>query len=97
MTKPIYNALLAAGYIAILVLSLSQLEHIAPKEDNILMPMGAISILVLSAAIMGFLFFYQPVILLIENKKAEALSLFLRTVGIFAIIAVLIGIASLLV
>jgi len=35
---------------------------------------------------MAFLFFYQPLLLLIEGKKKEAVTLFMKTVGVFAVI-----------
>ncbi|HEU0080974.1 MAG TPA: hypothetical protein VFQ72_03040 [Candidatus Paceibacterota bacterium] len=86
MKKPIYNAVLAAGYIAILVSAASWANSIPHSpQDNIFMPMAMLSLLTLSVAVMAFLFFYQPVILLIEGKRAEALRLFLSTVGIFAL------------
>lgn len=50
--------------------------------------MGMLSLLVFSAAIMAFFFFYQPVVLLIEGKKKEALSYFLKTLGVFGVITV---------
>ncbi len=56
------------------------------KPDTFFAPVVAISVLTLSTAVMAFLFFYQPVLLLIEGKKKETLNLFAKTVGIFAII-----------
>jgi len=44
-----------------------------------------LSLLTLSVAVMAFLFFYQPLLLFIEGKKKEAVNLFLKTVGIFAV------------
>lgn len=52
--------------------------------------MGFISVFVLSAAAMAFLFFYQPVLRLVEGKKAEALSYFLKTLGIFDAITLIV-------
>lgn len=56
------------------------------EPDNILMPMGMLALLVLSVAVMGFLFFYRPLVLMLEGDHAEAASFFLTTVGIFALI-----------
>lgn len=89
-THPVYNALLAAGYISLIVLSghLVALINI-PTEDNLFAPMGMLALLVLSAAVMAYLFFYQPIMLLIENKKEEAVRLLLKTIGSFATITAL--------
>jgi hypothetical protein len=53
-------------------------------EDNVFMPITMIALLVLSVALMAYLFFYQPVLLLLDGKRAEAVKLFLGTVAIFA-------------
>lgn len=41
-------------------------------------------LLVLSVALMAFLFFYEPVLLLLDDKRPEAVRFFLGTVAIFA-------------
>jgi len=43
-------------------------------------------VLTLSVAVMGFLFFYQPLLLITEGKQTQAVNLFAKTVGIFAAI-----------
>jgi hypothetical protein len=52
--------------------------------------MAVLFMLTLSAAVMAYLFFYQPLLLVIDGKKKEAVSLFVRTIGIFAAITVVI-------
>ena len=86
MTKnPFYNALFAIAYIVCLVTAASILPNVFNgQKDNIFMPMAALSVLVLSVSLMAYLFFYQPVIMLIEGKREPAVRLFLHTVGIFA-------------
>jgi hypothetical protein len=37
---------------------------------------------------MAFLFFYRPAVLLIENKREEAVSFFLKTLGTFGVITI---------
>jgi len=86
MQNPVYNAIAAAGYIAGVVLLIFLGANIFDEPDNILMPMGMLSLLVFSVAIMAYLFFYQPLILMMENKHAEAAQFFLTTLGIFACI-----------
>ena len=85
--NPFLNAFVASGYIGAIVLFLNFLHgqnrpDIAPVDG-----MGALSLLVFSAAIMGFLFFYRPAVLLIENQKKAALSFFFATVSIFGAIS----------
>ena len=85
--NPILNAAGAAAYIgavALFMQFIQSLRHDTP--DTLLDGMGVLSLLVFSAAVMAFLFFYQPIVLLIENKKKEALSYFLKTLGAFGAI-----------
>lgn len=93
--KSIYNAILAAGYITILVSLMSLIaETLQIQEDNIFMPISMLAMLVLSVAVMAYLFFYEPVLLLLENKRAEAIKMFLGTVSVFATLAVLFFIVA---
>lgn len=43
-----------------------------------------LSLFVLSAAVMGYLFLSEPLYLLLENRKREAIVFFAKVVGIFA-------------
>lgn len=87
MSNPYSNALLAAGYIAGIgfLLSLGFPEMMQMPEA--LAPVVMLSLLVLSAALMAFLFFYRPVALLIAGEKEAARSFFLKTLGTFALFA----------
>ena len=85
MKKPFLHAFAAALYIAFIVLTASSIGSVLKnKPDTIIIPMTMLSLFVLSAAVMGFLFVYEPVRLLVENKKQEALIFFGKTVGFFA-------------
>jgi hypothetical protein len=87
--NPFVNAAAAAAYIgavALLMQFIQSIRHDTP--DTLLDGMGAISLFVFSAAVMSFLFFYQPIIKLSENKKAEAVSYFLKTIGLFGAITI---------
>ena len=98
MTKnPLYNALAALAYIVLIVTGISTAESFveALPEENLLMPIGMLSLFVLSAATMASIFFYQPIILFLDGKRAEAVRLFGLTVAIFAGITLLVLIASL--
>ncbi len=86
MTKnPILNALSASAYISVIAF----LAIYAPHVDNvksILIPMLMLSLFTLSAAVMAFLFFYQPFQLYFSGEKKKALHLFLQTIGAFALL-----------
>lgn len=89
MKKPFLRALGAIVYIIIIVLVISSFESVLPKEDTIVAPMLAISLLVFSVAMMGFLFFYEPLKLLIDNQRKEAVSFLFKTLGFFALFIII--------
>ena len=84
LKNPFLNALIAFVYIVGLVLSVHKVSSYLPQKDTLLAPMTMLSLLVLSVSIMGILFVYEPARLFLENKRQEALSFFLKTVGTFA-------------
>ncbi|MEN9920200.1 MAG: hypothetical protein RL538_93 [Candidatus Parcubacteria bacterium] len=87
MTKnPFYNAAAALMYVVFVVSIIRFLEIFASdKPDNeFLAPVAMLSLLVLSASTMAYIFFYQPTLMLFQNEQKKALDLFLKTVGIFA-------------
>ena len=85
MTKnPYLNALAAVIYIALVATFLYCGQLYLGPVHSIILPITMLSILVLSATVMGIIFFYQPVQMYLDGHKKEALSLFLRTVAIFA-------------
>ncbi len=87
MTKnPLLNALAAVAYIVAVSLSMFYGTQNLPKEDTIFAPIAALSLFTLSATIMAYVFFYNPVLLFLAGKKKEAIDLFLKTVGIFGAI-----------
>ncbi|HEU5114412.1 MAG TPA: hypothetical protein VFT82_01445 [Candidatus Paceibacterota bacterium] len=89
--KPFYNAILASGYIALLIDFMNWTSKFQAGESNLLIPILMLSLLVLSVAIMGYLFFYEPVTLLIDGKRTEAVSSFLKTTVTFAAITAIFG------
>lgn len=95
--NPLLNAVSAAIYITLVATFLRFIESIRhDTPDTIFDGIAAMSLFVFSAAVMAFLFFYQPVVRLSENKKAEALSYFLKTLGFFGLItATVLTLASL--
>ena len=95
--NPFVNAAAAAAYIGAVALFMQFIESLRhDTPDTMIDGMGFISLFVFSVAVMAFLFFYQPAVRLIENKKGEAVSYFLQTLGIFgAITVVVLTLASL--
>lgn len=100
MTKnPLYNALAASAYIILLV-SLMTFESKIQIDENtasFIMPIIMISLFTLSAAVMGYIFCYQPLRLFLEGEKEKAVKLFIKTVGIFGLITFSIVLVYLLI
>ena len=88
MTKnPYHNALLAAAYIVFIVLLISYGPALVrDKPDTILAPMAMLSLLVFSVAFMGYIFFFQPVLMYLDGQKREAVEFFTKTLVTFAVI-----------
>lgn len=100
MTKnPFYNAGLALLYIVFVVTVITVGTYFAGDnpDDNYLMPVGMISLFVVSAAIMGYLVMYQPVVMLLDGKRQEAVKLFGQTVATLGVVAFVIVLTALLV
>ena len=85
MKKPFLHALAADLYIVVIVLIIQFFgSALKDQEYTIIIPMTMLSFFVLSAAVMGFLFLSEPLYLLMENQKREAIVFFAKVVGIFA-------------
>lgn len=95
MTKnPFLNAVAASLYIVLVVAVMSVGTRIAPPKDSFLAPIAMISLFTLSAAVMAYIFCYQPILLYFDGKKKQATTLFLQTVGIFGGITALLMVAA---
>lgn len=97
MKSPYLNALAAAAYIILIVLGVFVFGQMEAREETILIPMFMLSLFVLSAAIMGFLFVYRPLTMYIDGEKKAALVFFGKTIGSFAILALVLFIVMLFV
>lgn len=85
--KPYRNALLAAAYIAGIVVVLDAVISRGPEGDSgrfLVLPMAMLSLLVLSVTVMAYLFGYEPVRLFVEGQRREAVLFFWKTVATFA-------------
>ena len=88
--NPFINAGAAISYIiAIVFVMFYGLRQMGP-EDSVLAPIAMLSLFVLSAATMVYLYFYQPILLFLEGQKKQATELFLKTLGVFAGLTALI-------
>jgi hypothetical protein len=83
--KPLYNALAAFLYIVGIVLLMNWAGNNDILETSLFMPIMMLSLFTLSAAVMAYLFLYQPLMLYLEGKKEDAVNLFIKTLLIFAI------------
>jgi hypothetical protein len=88
---PITNAVAATLYIAVVALFLRYIESIRhDTPDTFIDSLGFLSLFTLSAAIMAFLFFYQPVRLLIEKKPREATAFLMMMIATFGLLTVML-------
>ncbi len=95
--NPIILAGAAALYIAGgALLAWNVVPLLEPLEDTIGAPIAVLSTLVFSVAVMGYLFFYAPAMLLLGGKHQEGMSLFFKTLGFFAVFIAAIVLSFLL-
>ena len=85
MKNPYLNAFAAGAYIAFIVQVMSTFTDNNNHGPSIFVPMVMLSLFVFSAAVMGFLFVYQPLKLFLDKRQEEALSFFAKTLGTFII------------
>ena len=89
--KPLINALGASVYIILVVTVMDFVtQPLKNKPDTFFVPITVLFVLTLSVTVMAYLFFYQPLQFFINGKKKEAVDLFVKTVGIFAVFTVVV-------
>lgn len=76
----------AALYITLVATVMRNADRLfgGPGPDSPLAPVAVLSLLVVSAATMGLLVFGKPVMLYIDGKKREAVTMVTYTVGFLA-------------
>lgn len=85
--RGVLNALGALGYIILVVsLMFSIKDFGGPDGASMLQPVGFLSLLSLSAAVMASLVFGKPAMLYVDGKKKEALKMLGWTIGTFAVL-----------
>jgi heme O synthase-like polyprenyltransferase len=60
------------------------------RSNSPVAAIAVISLFTLSAAVMGYIFCYQPAQLYFDNKKKQAIKLFIQTVIAFAVMTSLV-------
>ncbi len=82
--NPFINAFAATAYIALVATVMFNGEKIFGPDESVIIPIAVLSLFVLSAAVMGYLFVLEPLRLFLEGDHRGATKLFLATVGVFA-------------
>src|SRR5258705_13989338 len=91
MTKnPFINAACASLYITGVASFMFYGSKMFGPANTMVVPIAIISLFTLSAAVMGYLFVYQPLVLFLDGHKTQAVNLFLQTIAVFAGITVLV-------
>ena len=78
-----------AAYIILVASFIFSLQTFSRQKDVIIIPIAMLLLFVSSAAITGFLVFGKPVMLYIDGKKKEAVSLLVYTIEILFIITII--------
>jgi len=82
---------LAVLYVAAVATVMQNAEKIfGPDDKSPLIPIGMLLLLVVSAATMGMLIFGKPIMLYLDGKKREAVTMVGYTIGSLAIFTVLV-------
>lgn len=88
--KPFTHALAATVYITLIISAITVGERFQYGSegsfDRIVIPIAMLSLFVLSAAVMGYLFVAEPLQLYIDGKKKEAVRFFAYTVLSFGVL-----------
>jgi hypothetical protein len=87
--NPLLNALSAIAYILVVVGIIYALQSPNTPDHGILAPIFLLSLFTLSAAVMAFVFFYEPLKLYFDDHRKEALTYFMKTVGYFAVVVLI--------
>lgn len=87
------HSFIALLYIVLVSFLLSNGEKLFGSDKSVLVPIAMLSLLVLSAAIMGILIFGKPIIMYLDGQKKEAVKLTIYTIiSMFVITAIFFGI-----
>src|SRR3989338_3027741 len=87
--RAVIDAVGTAIYVVLIVSFIFSLQIFQKEEDIIIIPMAMLLLFVCSAAITGFLVFGKPIMLYIDGKKREAVSLLGYTLGVLVLITII--------
>ena len=91
MTKsPLINAFVALLYISIVASIMFYGPQVAGRVSGVIVPIAVLSLFTLSAAVMGYVFLYEPAQLYVGDDREQGVTLFLQTVAIFAVVTLAI-------
>jgi hypothetical protein len=88
--KSLINAGLAALYVFVLSLLMSNNKTIPKGAPEFLIGVGMLLVFVISATVMGYLVLGKPILMYLDGAKKEALKLFYLTVTWLVLIAVIV-------
>lgn len=93
--KIIKHALLKAILTALYVMIIGSLMYLANNNTsdpgpNILVPIAMLMLLVFSVALIGWLMFGKPIMLYLDKKKKEAISLLTYTLLFFMLLTLIV-------
>jgi len=88
--RAIINSLGVFIYVAIVAFVMNNAEKIFGKMDSVIGAVGFLMIFVLSAGVVGTLIIGKPIMLYIDNKKKEAVSLLIWTLICLAFITLIV-------
>lgn len=77
-------------YVILVVSFIFSLQNFPTLQNTIFIPISMLLLFVCSAAITGFLVFGKPIMLYIDGKKKEAVSLLGYTLGILVLITLIL-------
>lgn len=88
-TNPFINALVASAYVTLVA---TIIMSIPPKVPLLAVagPVIFLSLFVFSAAVMGYLFLLQPLLMILRGETQQGIKLFLRTLGFFALVSAVV-------
>ena len=84
------NALVAAAYVMLVALFMTNIETIVGPETGILGPTAFLLTFVISAAVMGVVVFGRPVVWYLNDRKREAIDLIIYTIFFLIVIALIV-------
>ena len=84
------NSVGTFAYIVLVVFLIFSMRIFSEQKDTILIPIAMLLLFVCSVAITGFLVFGKPVMLYMDGKKKDAVSLLVYTLGILALITIMV-------